>query len=48
MQHSFNSSSSASPLRLAALTPSLLTDALDRVCDPDTRSRVDAVRPVFG
>lgn len=31
-------------LRLAALTPSLLTDALDRVCDPDTRSRADAVR----
>ena len=31
-------------LRLAALTPSLLTDALGRVCDPDTRSRADAVR----
>ncbi|MEH3154847.1 MAG: glycosyltransferase [Gordonia paraffinivorans] len=30
--------------RLSTLTPALLTDALDRVCDPDTRLRADSLR----
>lgn len=31
-------------LRLSTLTPTLLADALDHACDPDTRSRAESLR----